>query len=90
MASPAQQKTPPPKRQGKEPAEPPGAPLKAKRPPEKHVAWADFVDGMETMPLEQASALTPRDIGVQFGPAMDEAQFAAYRKARGGNVRILR
>ena len=62
----------------------PGAPLKAAR------AWASFVGGMQTMPAEQARRLDPKDIGVHVGPVMDEAQFEAYRKARGGSVRVLR
>lgn len=71
----------------------PSAPVKApkaKRSLQKHEAWAEFVGGMDTMPADQASKLAPKDIGVQFGPIMDEAQFEAYRKARKGRVHVMK
>lgn len=62
------------------PESPPGAPLKSGK--EKHEAWSEFVDGMSTMPIKDARKLKGKDIGVHFGPIMDEAQFKAYREAR--------
>lgn len=64
------------------PSAPPPAPLKPAQ------AWAQFRDGMRTMPLDQARALKPRDIGVQLGPIMTEAQFEEYRKSR--HVKIMK
>lgn len=58
-------------------------------PKPKSVAWADMVDGMDTMPVAQARRLTPSDINVGFGPIMDEREFEAYRKARGNKVRVV-
>lgn len=73
------------------PDQPPSAPVKAKRCLEKHEAWSQFVGGMETMPVDRARTLAPKDMGVQFGPVMDEKQFEAYRKARGaGRVHVLK
>lgn len=65
---------------------PPGAP--AKRRPEKHVEWTEFVGGMSTMPAKDARKLKPQDIGMHMGPMMDEAQFEAYRKSR-QNVHVV-
>lgn len=71
--------------------QPPNAPVKAKRCLEKHEAWSQFVGGMETMPVKEARTLAPKDMGVQFGPVMDERQFEEYRKARGpGRVHVLK
>jgi hypothetical protein len=50
-------------------------------------AWADVVDDMDTMPVQDARALKPKDIGVHFGPMMTAEEFAEYRKTR--NVRVL-
>lgn len=67
----------------------PGAPLKRQH-AMRAAAWAQFTGSMGTMPVSQARRLSPKDIGVHFGPVMDEAQFEAYRKAQGGNVRVLK
>lgn len=66
------------------PPKPPNAPVKTV----VSKAWADYVDSKDTMPVSQAANLSSKDIGVQFGPIMDEAQFAEYRKRR--NVKIIR
>jgi hypothetical protein len=68
---------------------PPPAPVKKPA----HLAWADMVDDMDTMPLQRAKSLTPSEIGAMFGPVMDERQFQQYRQARakqGREVRILK
>lgn len=90
MASPST--TPPSAAPQPQDAAPPPAPSKASRAKkslQKHEAWAQFVGGMETMPVDDARKLQPKDIGVQMGPVMDEAQFEAYRKARAGQVRVI-
>ena len=51
-------------------------------------AWADVVDEMDTMPVQDARALKPKDIGVHFGPMMTAEEFAEYRKTR--NVRVMK
>ncbi len=77
--------TTPPRPPVQTPPQPPGAPIKTAA-----EAWASFVGGMGVMPAEEARRLDPKkDIGVHLGPVMDEAQFEAYRKARGGAVRVL-
>ena len=52
-------------------------------------AWADMVDEMDTMPVEAAKRLKPSDVGVRFGPLMDERQFQEYCKARGNRVQVI-
>lgn len=83
-----------PPRPSSPPARPgtaPSAPTKAKKPVAgAHVAWADFVDGMNTMPVADAQRLKPKDIGFQLGPMMTEEEFEAYQRSRNGNVRIIR
>ena len=64
--------------------EPPPAPKKTT----VSKAWADYVDSQDTMDVDEARKLKAKDIGVQFGPVMDEAQFAEYRKSR--NVKVIR
>lgn len=71
----------------KAPGSPPGAP--AKRRLDKHAAWGEFVDGLKTMPAKDARKLKAQDMGVHFGPIMDEAQFEAYRKSRQGGVHVV-
>ena len=66
---------------------PPPAAAPAK---EKHVSWADVIDDMDTMPVEEAQRLSPSDIGVQFGPIMDERQFQEYQRTRKNKVRVIR
>ena len=82
MSQPSPSSPPPSQQTSKAPEETPRKP--------KHVAWADMVDSMDTMSVEDARALSPRDMGVHFGPIMDEKQFEAYRRARKGQVRIVR
>ena len=83
--------TPPAKQPAAQPpADPPGAPLKPAKKKAVHEAWADMVDSMDTMSVDEAKALRPQDFGVHLGPIMDEKQFEAYKKARAGHVRVLR
>lgn len=65
-------------------------PEKAASAAEKRVSWADMVDEMDTMPVEDAKALRPSDIGVRVGPIMDEHQFQEYTRARKNKVRVIR
>ena len=59
-------------------------------------AWQDNVSAMRqaAQGIDWSgmdwSKLTARDIGVQFGPPMTEAQFKEYQKRRGGDVTILK
>lgn len=69
-------------------SDPPSTP---RQPPGKSApkAWADMVDDMETMPVEQARRLRPSDMGVKIGPIMDERQFQEYCKTRGNRVQVI-
>lgn len=69
---------------------PPNAPVKCKKPISAHTAWADFVDTMEKMPIEEAQRLTADDVNMHVGPIMDEQQFEEYRKTRRNKVKIIR
>ena len=69
---------------------PPPAPTKVARPQARpQETWSEVVQGMQTMPVEEARKLNPRDIGVRMGPIMDEAQFREYCKMRKTRVRII-
>lgn len=50
--------------------------------PKPSESWADMVDSMDVMPLEDARRLKPSDFAVKFGPIMDEKEFEAYRQLR--------
>ena len=54
--------------------------------------WAKGPDPGAAAPLERAAKLTAEDLqGLRWtvGEPMDEAQFAAYREAKGGSVRVV-
>lgn len=72
------------------PRAPPAASSQPSAPIKPHLAWARFRQDMDTMPVDQARKLRPQDIGVQFGPIMDEKQFEEYQKARKGKVHVIR
>lgn len=68
-------------------SEPPSTPRKPSKPPSQ--AWADMVDDMDTMPVDQAKRLKPSDVGVKFGPIMDEHQFREYCSARPNRTHVI-
>lgn len=61
-----------------------------REPPSPPQQWADMVDDMETMPVEQARRLKPSDMGVKLGPIMDEKQFREYCNTRNKKVQIIK